>query len=106
LLKLQDEAHRTDMQRRLRKRHGDRDFVSRITRYDVSSFLDWGVIADAKKAGAYFADKIISPGTPSNWPGWLSRFSSRMLILRLVRPNLSSIRPCSPSSSMHSMPQS
>jgi len=59
LLKLQHEAHRTDIQRRLREQYGDRDFVSRITRYDVSSFLDWGVIAETKKAGVYLPGKQV-----------------------------------------------
>ena len=61
LLKLQHEAHRADIQRRLREQHGDRDFVSRITRYDVSSFLDWGVIAETKKAGIYLQGKKLQP---------------------------------------------
>ena len=61
LLKLQHEAHHTDIQRRLREQHGDRVFVSRITRYDVSSFLDWGAIADTKKAGVYLPGKQVHP---------------------------------------------
>src|ERR1700754_213841 len=40
LLKLQNEARRADVQRRLREQYGDRDFVNRITRYNISSFLD------------------------------------------------------------------
>ena len=61
LLKLQSEEHRADIQRRLREQHGDRDFVNRITRYDVSSFLDWGVIAETKKAGVYLPGKQVQP---------------------------------------------
>ena len=61
LLKLQHEAHRADIQRRLREQHGDRDFVSRITRYDVSSFLDWGIIAEANKSGVYLPGKRVQP---------------------------------------------
>jgi hypothetical protein len=61
LLKLQHEAHRADIQRRLSEQHGDRDFVSRITRYDVSSFLDWGVIVETKKAGVYLPGKKVRP---------------------------------------------
>jgi hypothetical protein len=61
LLKLQHEAHRDDLQRRLREQHGDRDFVSRITRYDVSSFLDWGVIAETKKNGIYILGQQVRP---------------------------------------------
>ena len=61
LLKLQHEAHRADIQRRLREQHGDRDFVIRITRYDVSSFLDWSVIAETKKPGVYLPGKQVQP---------------------------------------------
>ena len=71
LLKLQKEAHRTEIQRRLREQHGDRDFVSRITRYDVSSFLDWGVIIEAKKAGVYSSGPKTQPGKPEHF-AWLT----------------------------------
>jgi hypothetical protein len=57
LLKLQKEAHRADVQRRLREQYGDRDFVNRIARYTVSSFLDWGVIVETKPKGIYLAGK-------------------------------------------------
>jgi len=57
LLKLQHQANRADVQRRLREQYGDRDFVNRITRYNVSSFLDWGVIAEAKQGGVYLPGK-------------------------------------------------
>lgn len=50
LLKLQGEARRADVDRRLQEQRGDRGFVNRITRVNVSSFLDWGVIV-ATKAG-------------------------------------------------------
>lgn len=55
LLKLQHEVNRADIQRRLREQFGDRDFVNRITRYNVSSFLDWDVIAESKSRGLYLA---------------------------------------------------
>lgn len=62
LLKLQREAHRSDIQRRLREQYGDRDTVSRLTRYDISSFLDWGVIAEARKqTGVYVPAKQVQP---------------------------------------------
>jgi hypothetical protein len=57
LLKLQKEARLADIERRIREQHGDRGFVSRITRYDVSSFVDWGIIRESTKAGFYL------PGT-------------------------------------------
>ncbi len=62
LLKLQKEARRTDVERRIHEQHGDRDFVSRITRYDVSSFLDWGVIAEAQTNGVYLLGRQVRPG--------------------------------------------
>jgi hypothetical protein len=71
LLKLQNEAHRADIQRRLREQHGDRDFVSRITRYDISSFLDWGVIAETEKAGVYLPGKQVHPRNPDQL-AWLA----------------------------------
>jgi hypothetical protein len=61
LLKLQREAHRADIERRVREQHGDRGFVSRIARYNVSSFLDWGVIVPAKKGGVYLPGKQVHP---------------------------------------------
>ena len=61
LLKLQREAHRADIERRVREQHGDRGFVSRIARYNVSSFLDWGVIVPAKKGGVYLPGNQVQP---------------------------------------------
>jgi hypothetical protein len=61
LLKLQGEARLADVQRRVREQLGDRDFVGRITRYDVSSFVDWGVITEAGKKGTYVAGKQVRP---------------------------------------------
>jgi hypothetical protein len=61
LLKLQSEANRADVQRRLREQYGDRDFVNRITRYNISSFLDWGIIAEGDKGGIYTPTKQRNP---------------------------------------------
>lgn len=61
LLKLQNEARRADVQRRLREKYGDRDFVSRITRYVISSFLDWGVVAETKNRGVYIPGTKVRP---------------------------------------------
>jgi hypothetical protein len=61
LLKLQNEARRSDVQRRLREQYGDRDFVNRITRYVISSFLDWGVVTERKRSGTYFPRKKVQP---------------------------------------------
>ncbi len=61
LLKLQKEAHIGDVERRIREQHGDRAFVKRITQYDISSFLDWGVVAETKQRGVYQSTKPIRP---------------------------------------------
>jgi hypothetical protein len=60
-LKLQKEAHIADVMRRIREQHGDRAFVNRITQYDISSFLDWGVVIEAKQRGVYQVAKLIHP---------------------------------------------
>ncbi|HEV7681752.1 MAG TPA: hypothetical protein VGO68_06495 [Pyrinomonadaceae bacterium] len=54
-LKLQPEVKRATVQSRLREQYGDRDFVNRITRYNVSSFLEWGIIDEIKPRGVYIA---------------------------------------------------
>lgn len=61
LLKLQNEAHIGDVERRIREQHGERAFVKRITLYDISSFLDWGVVAETKQRGVYKSTKLIRP---------------------------------------------
>jgi hypothetical protein len=61
LLRLQKEVHREDVQRRLREQYGDRDFVSRITRYTISSFLDWEIITETAKKGVYVAGQQTRP---------------------------------------------
>ena len=59
LMKLQTSANRSDVQRRLRERYGDRPYVDRITRYTISSFLDWSVISEKGRLGIYSGiDKV------------------------------------------------
>jgi hypothetical protein len=91
LLKLQGEAHRTDVQRRLREQHGDRDFVNRISRYNISSFLDWGVIAEAKKRGGIYSPaRQTRPKRPEHI-AWLaeavliSRAEDQMILSQLLQ---------------------
>lgn len=45
LLKLQHQFTASDMTRRLTERLGERGFVNRVARYNLSSFLDWGVLS-------------------------------------------------------------
>ena len=105
LLRLQHEAHRADIHRRLREQHGDRDFVNRITRYDVSSFLDWGIVDEAKKAGVYLPGKQIQPRNAEQ----LSWLAEAVLISRdenqMALSKLSHHPFCSLLNSTPSMPQ-
>lgn len=71
LLKLQGTARISDIKRRMNERFGDRDFVQRIVRYDVSSFLDWGVLSATKAKGEYIAGSVV-PVNQSNLVAWLS----------------------------------
>ena len=71
LLKLQKEALREDVQRRLREQYGDRDFVNRVARYTVSSFLDWGVIVETRQRGVYKPTKLIWPNSGGEM-AWLA----------------------------------
>lgn len=71
LLKLQGTARISDIKRRMSERFGDRDFVRRVVRYDVSSFLDWGVLSETKAKGEYIAGSVV-PVNQSNLAAWLS----------------------------------
>ena len=71
LLKLQKQARRADVQRRLREQYGDRDFVNRIARYTVSSFLDWRVIIETKPKGIYLSGKQVTP-KKTEYLAWLA----------------------------------
>ena len=47
----------------LREQYGDRDFVNRITRYVISSFLDWGVVGEMNRTGVYVPGRKFQPRT-------------------------------------------
>lgn len=57
LLRLQGEAH--DM--RVRERFGDRHFVYRSVRYNLSTFLELGVLEEGKKPGIYLRGRVMKP---------------------------------------------
>ena len=59
LLRLQGTASIRDVKRRVGEKFGEREFVERIVRFDMSSFLDWGVMAATKQKGDYIAVKPI-----------------------------------------------
>jgi hypothetical protein len=69
--KLHQRAERSTVQSRLREQYGDRDFVNRITRYNVSSFLEWGIIAESKPRGTYVANGQTIVRSPSVF-SWLT----------------------------------
>lgn len=70
LLRLQGTAMISDVKRRVGEKFGEREFVERIVRFDVSSFLDWGVLAGAKQKGAYTTGPII-PVVSVEHSAWL-----------------------------------
>ncbi len=53
LLKLQESVVAAQVQRRLREQYGERETVSRRTRYVLRAFVDWGVLGPAKSSGVY-----------------------------------------------------
>lgn len=71
LLRLQGEARRADVDRRVKEQRGDRGFVSRIARVNVSSFLDWGVVVATKTAGIYRPGSQVQPEKQEQL-AWLS----------------------------------
>lgn len=55
LMRLQGSAAATQIQRRVREQYGERETVSRRTRYVLRSFLDWGVLQETGTKGIYSA---------------------------------------------------
>jgi hypothetical protein len=53
LLKLQGSAVASQVQRRMREQYGERETVSRRTRYVLRSFVDWGVLRQTGVVGVY-----------------------------------------------------
>jgi hypothetical protein len=60
LLRLQDCAAAYQVQRRVREQYGERETVSRRTRYVLRSYLDWGVLQEAKTNGVYAAGPTLA----------------------------------------------
>ncbi len=46
-------ASAREVQRRVRELHGEREAVSRSTRYVLRAFADWGVVVDTDTKGRY-----------------------------------------------------
>ncbi len=53
LLRLQGTASISEVQRRMREQHGERETVSRRVRYTLRSFVDWRVLAETSEKGVY-----------------------------------------------------
>lgn len=53
LFRLQGSASASQVQRRMRELHGEREAVSRSARYVLRAFADWGVIVDTERKGTY-----------------------------------------------------
>ncbi len=64
LLRLQGSAAAAHIQRRVREQYGERETVSRRTRYVLRSYLDWGVLREAGKKGIYDAGPPLAVDDP------------------------------------------
>ncbi|HPN36726.1 MAG TPA: hypothetical protein PK843_19650 [bacterium] len=60
LLRLQGTATAAHVQRRMREQYGERETVSRRTRYALRSYLDWGVIQETGTMGIYSAGTTLT----------------------------------------------
>jgi hypothetical protein len=61
LLRLQGEAHASQVNVRIRERFGDRHFVYRSVRYNLSTFLESGALQKSKKPGIYLRGRVMKP---------------------------------------------
>ena len=70
LLRLQGEAQASQVNFRIRENFGDRHFVYRSVRYNLSTFLDAGALKTGGKTGTYINGKIYRPKSGQEI-GWL-----------------------------------
>jgi len=64
LLRLQGTVTAAHVQRRIREQYGERETVSRRTRYVLRSYLDWGVLQESGSKGIYTAGTTLSIEDP------------------------------------------
>jgi len=64
LLKLQSSATAVHVQRRVREQYGERETVSRRTRYVLRSYVDWEVLSETENKGIYKAPPPLSIEDP------------------------------------------
>lgn len=70
LLRLQGEAHASQINTRLRERFGDRPFVHRSVRYNLSTFLEMNALSTVGRSGAYVRGRTMKPRTKQE-AAWL-----------------------------------
>lgn len=61
LLRLQGEAQASQINVRIRERFGDRHFVRRSVRYNLSTFLDLEAVKEGDRPGAYSRGRSMKP---------------------------------------------
>ena len=64
LLRLQGTVGAMHVQRRVREQYGERETVSRRTRYALRSYLDWGVLQETNVKGIYSAGETLNIDDP------------------------------------------
>ena len=60
LLRLQNSASATQVQRRVREYYGERETVSRATRRVLRSYMDWGVLQETGTKGIYASKALLT----------------------------------------------
>jgi hypothetical protein len=61
LLRLQGEAQAAQINMRIRERYGDRHFVYRSVRYNLSTFFEAGALKEGTKPGIYARGSVMKP---------------------------------------------
>jgi hypothetical protein len=61
LLRLQSEVQAVQVNQRIREKFGDRHFVHRSVRYNLSTFLDLGALKQGTKKGVYVKGNVYRP---------------------------------------------
>lgn len=60
LLRLQKQFTASQVHRRIRELFGERETVSRSTRYVLRAFVDWGILKEGSKIGVYTQGRRVS----------------------------------------------
>jgi hypothetical protein len=71
LLRLQGEAKANQINVRIRERFGDRHFVYRSVRYNLSTFLEAGALQEGSKKGIYMRGRSMKPRNAKEF-AWLA----------------------------------